>query len=94
MVEGDDGFEDVDDGGAGADADVGGGRGEVVAHGEAGGVAFGGFHVHGGGWWGWGRGRGSGSGVGRWCRREGGLGVGTRMVRSTSLRADELVVVR
>lgn len=41
----------------------------MVAHGEAGGVAFGGFDVHGGGWGDWGR--AGGSGVGRCWRVEG-----------------------
>ena len=38
-----DGFDDVDDGAAGTDADVGCGWGEVVFDGEVGGRAFGGF---------------------------------------------------
>ena len=38
-------FDDVDDGAAGANADVGVSRGEVVGDGAAGGVAFGGFDV-------------------------------------------------
>jgi len=38
-------FDDVDDGTAGADADVGVGGREVVGDGAAGGVAFGGFDV-------------------------------------------------
>lgn len=64
VVEGYDGFEHVHDCRAAADADVGGRGGEVVAYGEVGGVAFGGFDVHiCAGWWGCG-GEGWRGGVG------------------------------
>ena len=49
MVEALDGFYNVDDGTAGADANVSRRGGEVVFYGEVGGGAFGGFNwVHGG----------------------------------------------